>query len=509
MRREPGKSKEKADLEATLKLILKNAVQVLGGSAGVVATWNEARQRFVTSASYGLNSVSLQHLRPLLSEAAAGQADGQESLDLISKLRPDTDIPLSMQAILQNPIIALPLKIGQISTGLIFILRPLKAATFSKMDQPVLSAFAEQAAIAMQNARLAHLLAEEKNRTESILENSADGIMSIDPFCRILGFNAAMEKLTGYSREEVIDKDCLKVLNFCNREGERVCFGRCPMLAGNTEDTQTIERQGRIRTKDGRDIEVSIKYSLVRNEESEPVNAVANVRDITQDRQLENLRETFLATLGHELQTPLSIIKGYSSALSEGKWDRETLDKGLKIIDEESDRLSRVMNRLLLATRITSGSSPLNKELINIPNLAGKVIRRRQGLSSRHHFETDFEDGLPPVMADPQMIEEVLDNLVDNAIKYSPKGGKITISGKRDKQSVRVSVSDEGMGIPKKGMQHLFERFYRVERQRGQAIKGMGLGLFICKTIIEAHDGKMEVSSHEGQGSQFSFTLPV
>ncbi len=346
MHQKPKISKEKADLEATLQLILKNAVQVLGGTAGVVATWNEARQRFVTSASYGLDSVS-HHLHPLLSEAASGQAGSRESLDLISDLRPDIDIPLSIQGILQNPVIALPLKIGQISTGLIFILRPMEASTFSKMDRPVLSAFAEQAAIAIQNARLAHLLAEEKNRTQSILENSADGIMSLDSFCRILGFNAAMEKLTGYSREEVIDKECLKVLNFRNWEGQRVCLGRCPMLAGNTEGVQTIERQGKIRAKDGRDIEVSIKYSLVRNEEGEPVNAVANVRDITQDRQLENLREAFLAMLGHELQTPLSIIKGYSGALAEGKWDRETLDKGLKIIEEETDRLSRVMNRLL------------------------------------------------------------------------------------------------------------------------------------------------------------------
>ncbi len=107
------------------------------------------------------------------------------------------------------------------------------------------------------------------------------------------------------------------------------------------------------------------------------------------------------------------------------------------------------------------------------------------------------------------MIEEVLDNLVDNAVKYSPGGGKISISADHDNQMVRVTVGDEGMGIPEKGMQRLFERFYRVERGKGQIIKGLGLGLFICKTIIEAHGGKIEVSSQEGHGSQFSFTLPV
>jgi signal transduction histidine kinase len=185
------------------------------------------------------------------------------------------------------------------------------------------------------------------------------------------------------------------------------------------------------------------------------------------------------------------------------------LNKGLKIIDEESDRLSRVMNRLLLAARITSGSSALTKEPLNIPALARKIVRRRRDISNQHHFKISFEKDLPPVMADTQMIEEVLDNLVDNAVKYSPEGSKITISGKRTEGLVRVTVSDEGIGIPEKGMQRLFERFYRVERGKGQVTKGLGLGLFICKTIIEAHGGKIEAASREGRGSQFSFTLPI
>ncbi len=500
-------SEEKAELKATLQLILKKAVQVLGGSAGVIATWNEAQQRFVASASWGLDTLTLHHLHPLLNKAAPGLAGSRESYDLISELRPGIDLPLSTEGIRQNPIIALPLKIGDISTGLMYILRPLESSAFSKLDQPVLSAFAEQAAIAIQNARLAHLLAEEKHRTESILENSADGIISIDSFCRILGFNTAMEKLTGYSRQEVVNQECSQVLLFRNWEDKIQCYEQCPMLASSAEKGQTIERQGKIRSKDGRDIDVSIKYSFVRNSEGVPVNAVANVRDISQVRQLENLRETFLAMLGHELQTPLAIIKGYASALAEGKWDRETLEKGLKIIEEESDNLSRVMTRLLLASRISSGSSPLHKELLDLAGLARKIVRRRQALTDRHLFEIQM-DNLPPVLADPQLIEEVLANLVDNAIKYSPQGGRISISGEQAHQQVKVTVSDEGIGIPEEGLKHLFERFYRVDREPSQAIKGLGLGLYICKTIIEAHGGTIEVSSQSGKGSRFSFTLP-
>ena len=377
------------------------------------------------------------------------------------------------------------------------------------MDQPVLAAFAEQAAIAMQNARLAHLLAEEKQRTNSILEHNPNGIMSIDSQCRILGFNAAMEKLTGFSREEVIDRECFRVLYFRDWEGKNWCTDRCPLYIDDQEEGQVIERQGKIRTKNGRDIDVSINYALVRNPEGDPINAVANVRDISEMRQLESLRETFLAMLGHELQTPIAIIKGYASALSERKWDQDTLVNSLKIIEEESDNLSRVVNRLLLASRITSGSSPLNKELLDMESLAGKIIRRRQAANSGHTFELHFDADFPPVTADPQLIEEVLNNLVDNAIKYSPEGGKISISGEANSKEVRVSVSDEGIGISEEGMKHLFERFYREGREKGRSIKGLGLGLYICKTIIEAHGGSIEATSRVGEGSRFTFTLPL
>jgi PAS domain-containing protein len=218
MPKTPRISSEQLNLEATLQLILRKAIQALGGSAGVVATWNEARHRFVISASCGLDTPTLNRLRPLLTEAAPDLAGSRDSFDLLSRLSPD--LLLSSDGIRQNPILALPLKVGEISLGLIFILRPLDAVAFSNLDQPVLEAFAAEAAIAMQNARLAHLLAEEKRRTESILENSPDGIMNIDSFCRIQGFNAGMENLTGYAREEVLGLECFRSYIFAIGRGK-------------------------------------------------------------------------------------------------------------------------------------------------------------------------------------------------------------------------------------------------------------------------------------------------
>jgi PAS domain S-box-containing protein len=507
----PKTSLEQVDIAATLAVILRNAVRALGGGAGVVATWNEAEHCFSFCAACGLDRDTLARLQPLLTEIAPDLAGSRISFDFLSDLHPDLELPLSSEGRPQDPILALRLKIGEQSMGLIYILRPQESGAFSRIDQPVLAAFAEQAAIAIQNAHLAHLVAEEKRRVEFVLENSADGIMSIDSRCRILGFNAAMEKLTGYHRSEVLDRECYKILNFSSREQGNLCNTLCPMLTSAAENRPVFEQEGTIRTKAGKPVDVTMVYSIVRSPQGKPINAVVNVRDNSRMREVENLREAILSMLGHELQTPLAIIKGYTETLSraDGKWDEETLRQGLQVIQEESDRLSKVMNQLLLASRLSSGAFKLEKEPVEMLSLAQKVVRRLSGLSQAHRFAFDFESDFPPVEVEPQLMEQVLTNLIDNAIKYSPEGGLITITGKKMDGRVRVSVKDEGLGIPPEELGHLFEKFHRAGKGPTRRIPGTGLGLYICKSIVEAHGGKMEASSQVGKGSEFSFTLPL
>jgi PAS domain S-box-containing protein len=375
----------------------------------------------------------------------------------------------------------------------------------------MLAAFAEQAAIAVHNARLAHLLAGEKQRVEFILENSADGIINIDAQRRIVGLNLAMEKLIGQLRQDILGRECFRVIDLRDNDGESLCSVQCPMLISATESSSTIERQGMIQTRGGQYIDVAMVYSIVCSPEGKPINAVVNVRDISKLKKLENLRETFLSMLGHELQTPLSIIKGYASTLSQtdSDWDRETLHQSLQAIEAESDRLSNVMNKLLLASRISAGMPALAGEPVQLKSIAEKVVRRYTVMTSVHTFEIDFEFDFPPVSADPALLEEVLTNLVDNAVKYSPNGGRVTISGRHNDEEVRVSITDEGIGIPRQDIERIFERFQRTERNEVRKIKGIGLGLYICKSIIEVHGGRIEVASELGQGAQFSVVLPL
>jgi signal transduction histidine kinase len=229
-------------------------------------------------------------------------------------------------------------------------------------------------------------------------------------------------------------------------------------------------------------------YAFIRSPDNKITNAVVNVRDISKVRQLENLRETFLSMIGHELQTPLSIIKGYASTLSrtDGKWSEEKLRQGLQVIEAESDRLSRLMDKLLLASRISAGISELKRDMVDIPTLARKIVHRLQILTNVHTFGIDFEPSFPSLLADSALIEEVLTNLLENAIKYSPEGGKVTISGKCDNGQIYVTVSDDGIGISTEEKKFIFNRFHRVDKGLASTVKGAGLGLYICKTIIEA-----------------------
>ncbi len=234
-------------------------------------------------------------------------------------------------------------------------------------------------------------------------------------------------------------------------------------------------------------------------------------REATGLKQFDDLREAFLTMLGHELQTPISIIKGYADTLIRraDQQNDKFLLQGLRVIEDENDRLGRMVEKLLFASRISTGTSALEKEPIQFPILVRNMVRRLKPLAGSHSFEIRFARGFPPVMADPGLMEQVVSNLVENAIKYSPQGSKITVSGSVSGKRVLVSVSDEGIGIPAEKMEHLFERFHTVEDQAVHVAKGMGLGLYICKAIIEAHKGTIEAASQPRKGSRFTFSLPL
>ena len=495
------------DLLAKLMVILRDSVDALGGSAGVIALWNEKERRFAEGASYGVNSRAIERRRPLLREAIPDLAASKQSFDRLSRLAPDIRVPAMTEQV-QDPIIALPLQIAGKMIGLIYVLRPHLAGSFSSNDQRVLSAFADQVAISLQNARLASQLIQEQYKVESILESSADGIMTIDRERRILSFNASMERLTGWKREEAVGSYCFEVLRLRDSQGANLCQTRCPIAKG-IEGFSSLD--GIITTKDGQNVDVGMNYSMAHPPSGSLLTTVVNIRDISRLRQIENLRSALLATVSHELQTPISIIKAYASTLarSDAQWSQQTIRDKLQAIEEEGDRLSEVVSKLLHSSRLEAGDLSLNKLLLDLPKEAHKVAKRVAGLTEIHEVKLDFPPDFPPVLGDPERIEEVLTNLIENAVKFSPRGGMITIKAEISENQVLVIVADEGIGIPLRDQERIFERFYKVEDSLAKPTQGTGLGLYICKTTIEAHGGRIWVESELGKGCRFTFSLPL
>ncbi len=236
------------------------------------------------------------------------------------------------------------------------------------------------------------------------------------------------------------------------------------------------------------------------------------VRELLRERQeSEQLQSVFLSVISHELQSPISIIKGYADILSEDveRLAPSQIREKLAVIREEADRLGKMVGKLLHASQIEAGGMKLRLEPVDLRRLIKKVVHKMSGLSDRHTLVIDIPRHLPPVMADYEQIQEVVINLVDNALKYSPLGGTVTISARQRDNEVVVSVSDQGIGIPESERERIFQRFARLDSRFVRQVKGAGLGLYICKAMVTAHGGRIWAEPADGGGSRFSFSLPL
>jgi two-component system sensor histidine kinase KdpD len=228
-------------------------------------------------------------------------------------------------------------------------------------------------------------------------------------------------------------------------------------------------------------------------------------------REVDRLRSELIANVSHELRTPLGLINISCSSLlmDDVEFDRDTQRKFLSSIEEEAGKLEQIVENLLDLGRVEGGRLHLEKQPTDLAELARNVVRVMKSLSTQHSFECNFVS--EPLMAtvDAKRIEQVLRNLLDNAIKYSPNGGTISVQGSLEKSQILISVTDQGIGIPADAWDKIFERFYRAENVLILRMRGAGLGLSVCRGIIEAHGGLIWVESQPGVGSIFCLTLPA
>lgn len=346
-------------------------------------------------------------------------------------------------------------------------------------------------------------LRRERNRVAAILEGMRAGVLAVDKEGRITLMNPVLGRILQTGLKDSVGKKVIEVVRNAELKGilDRV-------LAEKKEASAIVEMALGTRR--------SFEVVAVPLEEAGPASGgvVAVLHDITRMKELENIRRDFVANVSHELRTPLTSIRGFAETLLDGALEDAAHNRRfVEIIKSQALRLSDLTMDLLTLATLESESFQLKLEVFDLPTLARDVLEsiRPLGLSKRHDLEASVAAGLPPITADRDRIRQVLINLLDNAVKFTPEAGKITLdvrlNGGRD--GVELCVKDRGIGIPSSDLPRIFERFYRVDKARSREQGGTGLGLAIVKHIVEAHRGHVSVKSTLGQGSEFCVTLPL
>ncbi len=237
------------------------------------------------------------------------------------------------------------------------------------------------------------------------------------------------------------------------------------------------------------------------------------LHDITKQKRLETVRKDFVANVSHELRTPLSIIKGYSETLADGHRDMpiEDRDKFIKTVQRHAERLHSLLEDLLILSRLESKNPGLHRESLQLATFVSSIVDdyRSRPTAQEHHIELISDQAFPELLIDPLKMTQVFENLLENALKYTPKGSEISITLRRNNGDIEILIRDNGPGIPAADLPHLFERFYRVDKGRSREKGGTGLGLSIVKHVVQLHGGKVWAESELGRGTTFFVQLPI
>lgn len=494
---------EELDLEVLLGRILNISVDMLACKAGVIALRSETGEWHM-AVHQGLPPAFVRFIDPILAKIPENDDPANFELPEINRVLQELTYNASL-GLLSG--VGLPLITRQKVVGVIFIFRGYMD-NFSANDRALLSSFANQAAIAVQNAQLYSQISHQKQRLDALLEVAADGILILTPDLKIERSNHAFERMINLHDEEIQSKSHEEMIVWIAPPHEltleQAVAGGWPL-----SPHATLYVEGDLQRPNGQlPLPVGITYSPL-FEDEHLRNIIATVRDISRFRQADELKSTFISIISHELKTPVALIKGYVSTLrlEDANWEPEIVNESLKVIEEEADRLSMLIENLLDASRLQAGGLSLKRADVSIPELARRTAVRLQTQTSRHHITVDFPFGFPILLADETRLQQVLSNLISNAIKYSPEG-EIRISGQVRPDFVQVCVSDEGPGIDSEDMPRVFDRFYRGSEVARQT-KGAGLGLFLTRSIIEAHGGRIWVDPETNRGARICFTLPI
>lgn len=351
------------------------------------------------------------------------------------------------------------------------------------------------------NSRLKHSYAtieEERWKLSSVLSNMSDGVIATDNEGSITLMNEAAGILLGSNPDDMIGDDLLDILQ----------------LDEKLIDISELQDSGSMIidfSEENQPFLIRASFSTVMDDEGAITGFITVLHDVTEDEKVEQERRDFVSNVSHELRTPLTTMKSYIEALTEGAWkDEDIAPKFLDVTQNETERMIRMVNDLLQLSKMDADEYPLHKEKTDFVSYFHKIIDRfEMNIPETITINRDIPNKRYSVWIDKDKMTQVLDNIISNAIKYSPEGGKIILRLESKRHYLLITVQDEGMGIAYDKLEKIFERFYRADKARTRKLGGTGLGLAITKELVEAHHGRIWAKSKEGYGTTIYFSLPL
>jgi PAS domain S-box-containing protein len=393
---------------------------------------------------------------------------------------------------------AVPLTTRDRVLGAITFISSSSARRFGPENLAFAQELARRAAAALENAQL-HAETEERARASLVLDHVGEGVFLLDRAGIVRLWNPAAEAITGIAAEDILGRPASPTISGWAAVDDRVPVVASAESAGVRPETLPLEVGDR---------EIWVLISGV----TFPEGTVYAFRDMTEERWLREFQTEFVATISHELRTPLAAVYGAAMTLQQraGELDDDARERLLAVVYAEAGRLTRIIDDVLWASRLETGRLDFAIQECHAETIAESVVQATiVNLPPTLSLDLERDEDLPPIATDPDKVRQVLTNLLDNAVKYSPDGGRIRLAIRPNGRYVRFSVSDEGLGIPLGEQPRIFEKFYRLDPHQTRGVGGTGLGLYISRELVRRMSGRMWVESTEGEGSTFYVELPL
>lgn len=486
----------KLDLQAVLNTIVVSLRQAIGCRGCCLFLLDKNQEQLEIQAADGLKPHWRETAKLRLGEGAAGLAALEKRTIYIPDTRKHAGFIFfdeEVRSLMVIPLLAKGEVIGTINVD------DKAPDAFGPSQERLLTIAAAQAGIIIENARLFARVSAEQQRNRAIIQHMADGLLLINSEGVIVTCNHTLASMIGLHPGQII--------------GHKIQSANLPTNLASitvppTEEARTGVLSMEVTIQSPHFKTLQVFSTAIVDDNKEPIGEVRIVHDITKEREIEHLKNEFISTISHELRTPLFSIQGFAKILlEETELEPETRSEFLTRIQRQAHQLSEMVSNLLDISKFDEGKLELSREPVSMRDLTYQMILKLQGFAHQQEIslESNLPPSLPPVIGDRQRLEQVLTNLIGNAIKFTEAGGQVMISATTTESEIMIEISDTGQGMPPEVEERIFSKYYHTHTQ----LSGSGLGLHIAKKIIDGHGGRIWAESELGQGSTFRFTLPL